>query len=108
MDKQPLPLPDMYSLPRIQQGVIDTFAAQNHDFDQEWNELKQKQPNLAAFLMSRAEALAPRDVRNKEVYARLAISVYRLLQQQGEVDQLEETLNLKELSSGDDASTLPL
>lgn len=108
MDRPQHGPPELYDLPEVKQGVIDTFRATNHDFDQDWDELKRKQPHLAAFLMDKAEKLAPRQVQNKEIYVRLALSVYKLLQQQGEVNQLEENLGLKSTTSGDGASAQPL
>lgn len=77
-------------LPVVDGDVVELFQAHPPTTDESFRRMQRDNAALAHFLLERAQQLAPGEtnVRNKEAVARLAIEIYALLVNQGEVDAL--------------------
>lgn len=73
---------------KVSPNVIGAFRAEPHSIDSLFDWLKLTNPDLSRFILARIEQLAPSDMPNKEVLARVALETLGVIEAQGEVTEL--------------------
>lgn len=81
-----------FRLPAISDTTIRFSREHPRDFDTLFTDLQQAHPNVARYVLTRAEQLAPAQIQSKEALARLALEVLGLFATQQEVNDLEAML----------------
>lgn len=92
---------DAPKLPRVEQGVIDTYLTTGHDIEKIYQRLQQSNPELAYFIMARAEQLSPCDIQGKAKLLRLALDIYGVQLAQLEVLSIRQTLSPRKENPSD-------
>ena len=86
-----------FVLPVVEPEVISSFERHIPELDTMYTQLKNDNPDLAFFVLRRAEQLAPQNTIRKEAYARIAIELATLLANQQIIAGMQSVTDITQL-----------
>lgn len=80
-------------IPKVSLDIVNAFRAEPHKFDELFNSIRNTNPELARYIMTRAAELGGENMRAREDYSRLALEALGILLSQVQATTLDKQLD---------------